>query len=398
MAKRKVLILASWYPDDRFPLNGIFIQDQVLALSEQYDVVVLTPNIVSWKDWLRGRLGPEPGVEKRAGVDVYRERPQVPVLRVPVLGYQTYAEAARRGLEKMMGTWGKPDLIHAHVVLPGGFAAVQLGKRFKVPVVLTEHTGPFSIHLRTRYQRHLVRETLEGIDHLIAVSPSLLEHIHAFDKDFQFSVIGELVKTGLFVPPEAVAPAVGDKTRFLAVALLRPGKGLEDLVRATQLLVEHGETRFEVIIGGDGPERQKLQGMAAAAGVANYCRFLGRLAADEVCSEMQRCDVFVLPSHHETFGIVYGEAMACGKPVIGTHCGGPEFVVTSHTGVLVEVANPGMLADTMKSFISKRITFDPKQLRQSVTERFGPQAFLRNVTAVYDRVWAQASNSSETIM
>ena len=106
---------------------------------------------------------------------------------------------------------------------------------------------------------------------------------------------------------------------------------------------------------------------------------------------MQECNVFVLPSLHETFGIVLGEAMACGKPVISTRCGGPEYVVTPDTGVLVDVANPVALADAMEAFISGRHSYDPQLVRRSVTERFGEEAFLRNISSIYEQVWARHS-------
>jgi glycosyltransferase involved in cell wall biosynthesis len=73
--------------------------------------------------------------------------------------------------------------------------------------------------------------------------------------------------------------------------------------------------------------------------------------------------------------------------VISTRCGGPEFVITDETGVLVEVANPDALADAMSDFISGRVSFDPVALRASVVNRFGPTAFLQNITRVYEELW-----------
>ena len=57
---------------------------------------------------------------------------------------------------------------------------------------------------------------------------------------------------------------------------------------------------------------------------------------DEVAEEMRRCDSFVLASEHETFGVVYIEALACGKPVIGTYNGGDEDIIKDYNGIIVE--------------------------------------------------------------
>ena len=78
--------------------------------------------------------------------------------------------------------------------------------------------------------------------------------------------------------------------------------------------------------------------------------------------------------------------MACGKPVITTRCGGPEFIVNEETGVLVDVADPRALASAMADFIAGRVSFDPTTVRNSVVRRFGPEAFVRNVSAVYQQL------------
>jgi glycosyltransferase involved in cell wall biosynthesis len=151
--------------------------------------------------------------------------------------------------------------------------------------------------------------------------------------------------------------------------------------------VERGLSSFEVVIGGGGPDREKLEELTKTLGVADRCRFLGALDRDQVKEKMQNCDVFVLSSLHETFGVVVAEAMACGKPVISTRCGGPEFVVNDETGVLVDVAKPQALADAMSDFILERVSFNPQAVRNSVVNRFSPEVFVRNVSAVYDQLW-----------
>jgi glycosyltransferase involved in cell wall biosynthesis len=283
--------------------------------------------------------------------------------------------------------WGSPDVIHAHVVLPAGWTAVRLGKRYSVPVILTEHSSPFSMHLGTRLAQRLARETLTHADRVIAISPALKEQLLEFEPGLAVTVIGEAVKTDFFVPASDDAPARGGIRSFFVAARLAEQKGLVHLIKAVQILGQRRINSFELIIGGDGPDRQMLEQLVNSLGVAERCHFLGTLDREQVKREMQKCDVFVLSSLHETFGVVVGEAMACGKPVISTRCGGPEFVVTDETGVLVEVANPEALADAMSDFISGRVSFNPSAVRASVVNRFGPTAFLQNITKVYEELW-----------
>lgn len=391
--KRKILILASWYPSTASPVSGIFVQDQAMILSRHYEVVVLAPQLVSWRDMKPADRGiVSESIGQHRALTVYR--PQVPALlpRPRVLAFLLYLPLVKKSLAKVLAEWGKPDLIHAHVVVPGGWAAAKLGQRHSIPVVLTEHSSPFAMQLRRGYQRHLVRQTLQRVQQVIAVSPSLAREIRDFLPGLSLAVVGNVIKTEFFVPEENIKTESSRAvTRFLSIALLSQQKGLSYLLHAAQILIKRGLTSFELIIGGDGPERPELERLALELGIAPRCRFLGLLTPAEVRHWMQRCEVFVMPSLHESFCIVLGEAMACGHPVIATRCGGPEYVVTPETGALVEAANPEALAAAMQDFITRGVTYDAKMVRRQVVERFGEEAFLRNLSAVYEQVWSKAS-------
>jgi glycosyltransferase involved in cell wall biosynthesis len=205
-----------------------------------------------------------------------------------------------------------------------------------------------------------------------------------------------VIRTGFFTPPKGNG-SKRSHVRFLSVALLTEGKGLHHLLKAAHLLDRRGIVDFELAIGGDGPEASRLKAMSAGLGLAERCRFLGMLTRAEVRNWMQWCDAFVLPSSYETFGVVIGEAMACGKPVIATRCGGPEFTVTPETGLLVDVADPDALADAMDALVSGQVRFEPRAIRQSVVSRFGEKAFLSNISAIYDQLWSEHSVSRSTL-
>jgi len=175
----------------------------------------------------------------------------------------------------------------------------------------------------------------------------------------------------------------------LTIALLSYQKGMNHLLHAAALLRARVDCPFELVIGCDGAERQQLEHLARQLGLTNICRFVGLLDRTQVRDWMRWCDVFVLPSIHETFGVVLGEAMACGKPVIATRCGGPEFVVEDGCGILVPIADAQALADAMEQFLLGQVQYDPVRIRESVCARFGEDAFLRNIETIYNEIWSR---------
>lgn len=386
--RKKILLIPSWFPSKDDAISGIFVQEQAIALSKEFDVVVLIPGMAAWRNVLNSNATDKSVKVTQEGLTVYREfvRPRIPH-GPEFIDYHTFARAAESGFKKVVKEWGTPDVIHAHVVLPAGWAALRVARRHGIPIVLTEHSGPFGMHMDTELKRRLVGETFAGVDRVIAVSPALAEQILSVRSGLNIDVIGNSVRTDFFVPVEDTEQQNRTGTRFLVAGRLVESKGLDHLLNAVRILLDKGFDSFELVIGGDGPDRARLEDLAKNLGVAERCQFMGALSREQVKERMQNCDVFVLSSLHETFGVVVGEAMACGKPVISTRCGGPEFVVNEQTGVLVDVAEPKALADAMEEFILDRVSFDPQAVRDSVLDRFSPEAFVRNVAAVYEELW-----------
>ena len=384
--KRKILIVSLFYPHEGSPVSGIFIQDQAQVLSADYSVAVLVPHLLGLRDLARRK----PASRSQAGrrdETIHWEGMFAPAKLPHFLRARMYRRLVRRGFSKILSIWGKPDILHAHIVFPAGYLAAELGKACGVPVVLTEHTGPFSVHLRFPFQRRAVRETLHQVDKILAVSPALRQQMHVFEPNIGIEILGNVVRTRFFQPKEENHGKLQYSERiFLSVALMNKGKGIDYLLRSARILLNRGVNSFRLLIGGSGPDLLNLKKLCSKLELNRHCHFLGMLTRPEVREWMQKADVFVLPSLAETFGVAAGEAMACGKPVLSTRCGGPEFILTAETGILVPVADPVAMADAMEKFISERVVFDPQAIRESVVARFGERAFLRNISEVYDQL------------
>jgi glycosyltransferase involved in cell wall biosynthesis len=138
----------------------------------------------------------------------------------------------------------------------------------------------------------------------------------------------------------------------ISVANLWLIKGIDLNLRSLARLAEAGVPWQTYTIVGDGPERPRLEKLAKDLGIAGRVKFTGRLSHRTTLAEIAKADIFCLPSWQEAFGVVYLEAMACGKPVIGCYGQGPEDIVRHGIdGLLVKARDLENLTRAIKQLI-----------------------------------------------
>jgi glycosyltransferase involved in cell wall biosynthesis len=129
-------------------------------------------------------------------------------------------------------------------------------------------------------------------------------------------------------------------------------KGMDTLITALpRLLPRWPELQLAAV--GDGDDRQWLEDLAEENGVAMHVHFLSGLSYEELAACYAHCEIFALPSKGEGFGLVYLEAMACGKPVIGgAHGGAPEVITDGKSGYLVQHGDAVQLATALETLLA----------------------------------------------
>ena len=141
---------------------------------------------------------------------------------------------------------------------------------------------------------------------------------------------------------------------LLCIAMHNERKGLDVLLRAFALM-QGVPLPCKLVLVGDGPLRGYLESLAFSLGIQHKVEFRGRKGRAQVAKLIQGCEVFVLPSRSEPFGIVLTEAMACKKPVVATTVGGiPEIIKDGTDGILVEPDNPSALAEALLNVLQNR--------------------------------------------
>jgi glycosyltransferase involved in cell wall biosynthesis len=144
----------------------------------------------------------------------------------------------------------------------------------------------------------------------------------------------------------------GGEVVLLAVGAVIPRKGYDVLVAA---LARLAHLRWRLVIAGDGgrsPETfRRLEAEIAALDLADRITLLGAVSAEQLASLYQRCDLFVLPSRFEGYGMVFAEAIAHGLPVVGTTAGAIPETVPDTAGVLVPPDDVEALAAALRRLI-----------------------------------------------
>jgi phosphatidyl-myo-inositol dimannoside synthase len=128
-------------------------------------------------------------------------------------------------------------------------------------------------------------------------------------------------------------------------------KGMDTLITALpRLLMKFPDVHLVAV--GEGDDREWLEHMAEKNGVRRHIHFYSGLSYAELSACYAACEVFALPSRGEGFGLVYLEAMARGKPVIGgAHGGAPEVIDDGKTGYLVQHGDPVQLATSIETLL-----------------------------------------------
>ncbi len=148
-----------------------------------------------------------------------------------------------------------------------------------------------------------------------------------------------------------------DGPMLATVGRLVPRKGVDTVIRALPRIADKVPNTLYVVAGG-GPDRPRLEALAADQGVSERVRFLGKVPDADVSGLYQACTAFVMPARQEGasvegFGLVFREAGACGKPVIGAYSGGvPDAIEHGDTGLLVPPADPRAFADAAIQLLS----------------------------------------------
>jgi len=356
----KVLYLVTAYPRHPGDVITPWLTETIRRLGERgVEVEVLAPAYRGLADQTvegvrvhRFRYAPRPWetlTHDQTAPDRIRERPWFLGL---VPGYVAAGSAAAARLARAGGF----DAIHAFWPIPQGVLGLAAKRASGVPLVSTF----FGVELTWMEKQFpflapMLRAIVRGSDAVTAISTYTAARLEQVAP----GVRTEVIPFGAAVDPPASPPrprADGSRPELLFMGRLVERKGVHLLLEAMTRVPAGRRPVLHVV--GDGPERARLQELAARLDLGADAVFHGFVSADEKIARLASCDAFVLPAvvdakgDTEGLGVVLLEAMTYGKPVIGSAAGGiVDIVQDGRNGFLVPPGDAAALAGAITRLV-----------------------------------------------
>ncbi|MEI6815233.1 MAG: N-acetyl-alpha-D-glucosaminyl L-malate synthase BshA [Bacteroidota bacterium] len=315
---------------------------------------------------------------------------EVTVADYPLFEYAPYETALTSKLVDVALFEGL-DILHVHYAIPHAHVAYMAQQILKdlgkfIPFVTTLHGTDITLVGRDSGFAPVVSFAINHSDAVTAVSQNLCDETYSFFKiSKKIEVIPNFIDLKRFSKHrkdhfrKAIAP--NHEKLVVHASNFRKVKRVEDVVAVFHKI--NKEIPSKLLLIGDGPERHTIERTCRECGDCADVRFLGKQeAVEEILSV---CDLFILPSETESFGLAALEAMACQVPVISSNTGGiPELNIQGVTGFLSNVGDVDDMAKNAIYILSdeKRLT----QFKENALEQ-AKKFDINMITPIYENLY-----------
>ena len=369
---KRILWLASWYPNRLAPLNADFIQRHARAVSLYHEV-----------DTIFVVRDAEGKVTKSVKQEIIKEGQLTqhiiyysPKIIIPVadrlFSQLKYERLFKKYIRQYISERGLPPLVHLHVGMKAGLLAIWLKRKYNIPYIVTEHWTGFLLEAADRFEglsfylQKKWKQVWAEAAGISAVSAYLCKHLSALSVNRPpVKIIPNVVDTTIFYPVEKEKR---DITQFIHVSELGFQKNPEAMLEAFAM-VKKINPSFQLTVFG--PHNEQIHSLIKKMGLTEQVSLHAEVSQPELAKYIRQSDALILYSRYETFGCVVIEAQASGVPVIVSDI--PvmhELVQEGKNGILVKPDDPAALAEKIGWFIGNQAAFDKAAIAEETAIKY----------------------------
>nr|WP_321023360.1 glycosyltransferase [Clostridium neonatale] len=375
-----IMVIPSWYSSKANKVHGSFFKEQFKALQNDGEKISVAYNEI-WPITKFGKIKEKRKIDFQVedNLRTYRYKDYNYFPKNPMM-FRSFNKRIDKLYKEIVKKEGKVDIIHAHSCFWGGIAAAYISKKYNIPLVITEHSSlKYAKYAKDSYKQYIF-DAYKEADILVSVGTGLKKEISEYvDRDIM--VIPNMVDLNLFY----IDNNKNKKFTFFSCAFLEEGKGMGDLIKAFSMAFKGQDVILN--IGGDGSTKNSLEELAKEINIDEQVNFLGALSREQVSEEMRKCDAFALPSEHETFGVVYIEALACGKPVIGANNGGAEDIIEEYNGIIANKNDVDSIKDALIEIKENYNIYNKNLIRKKVVDKYSEEVLVECIKGVYKEAY-----------
>ncbi len=318
---------------------------------------------------------------------------EVSVPSYPLFHYQPYELALSSKLVNM-AKLHEIEIVHVHYAIPHAYAGYMAKQMLAqegifIPMVTTLHGTDITLVGSHPFYKPAVTFSINNSDAVTSVSQSLKDDtLRLFNIKKEIEVVPNFIDTkkyeNLYSNCERDLIASNNEKIITHISNIRKVKRVDDVIEIFDRIQK--ELPAKLVIVGDGPEKESLENLCKKKGIDEKVLFVGN--SHEVDKILCFSDLFILPSEHESFGLVALEAMVCGVPVISSNAGGlPEVNIHGESGYLSNVGNVDEMA---KNALKILVNSDTHQLFKRKAKENAQRFETKLIVPIYEEIYKKS--------
>lgn len=390
MKKKVICLVTSWYPTKENPFQGLFFREQALALQNYFNFLIIHYNV----NYTMLRSGYHVELYKEEeNIKEYQIKMDIPrLIRCikRIVHYRNYDSGVDLSIrlenvfKKEIKDWF--DVLYCVSGQCEAGYLKKLAETFKKPYVVAEHAPvPWPRTVVSEFNK----KGIEKADLLLIISYDKLRQIMMQDINIpRYVYVGNMVDEDRFV----YKPSNNDVKTFIMVGAHVFYKNYKLLIKIMTRLIHLTEIPFKLMIVGYSANKgyskdvEVLEKAIAESELAQCVEMIPFVEHSRMPEMYNRADAFVMTSVQEGMPVSAIEAGCCGLPIFSTRCGGVEDYVTEQIGRIYGIMDAESFAQGLCAFLEGKICFDTGNIRKSIIEKFGREAFVKNVANAFNSV------------
>ncbi len=298
-----------------------------------------------------------------------------------------YLRAVFNGYKQLTQEFGSPDIHHVHILTRSGIIAYLKKITKGTPYLITEHWSRYLPQNKRSYlgfiRKSLTKKVVKKASLITTVSKHLGNAMQKHGLNNSYEQISNVVDIDFFKP--LPAKSKNPKPVLLHVSCFdEKPKNVKGILNTVKLLNNEG-FEFELHLVGTGIDHEECIEYAKKLNLNNVF-FLGLKTKEDLLTEYQKADAFVLFSRFENQPVVILEAFACSLPVIATKVGGIPELLKEGFGELVSSESEQELATAIKKVIQNPDNYNKEAMRQYAVENFSYKGVGKQFYDIYQNI------------